>query len=114
MGYRLEISKIKYYTCGEKLYGYCDDTSKLKSYKWLLNNGFLKGYEHRHQDWTFADCNENPHIVLSPKDFKKFIELYNEDFNNEYKEETTKDCIIKNKKIQELINDNDYILLEWF
>ena len=36
MGYRLEISKIKYCTCGGKLFGYVDNIEELESYKKLM------------------------------------------------------------------------------
>ena len=114
MGYRLEMSKVKYHTCGGKLYGYCD-TKELKSYQWLLDNGYLEGIDEKNQGFTFAECNGNPQIVLRPSEFKQFIELYNEDCN-ELKSDWIswdKDNIINKKEIQELINGEDNILLEW-
>ena len=115
MGYRLEISKVKHYVCCDKLFGYCD-TKKLKSYQWLLDKGYLEGIDEKDEDVTFAECNGNPQIVLRPDEFKKFIELYNEDCNNYDGEDLVweKDAIVKKKEIRKLIDNQDYILLEWY
>ena len=101
MGYRLEISKIKYCACGSKLYGYVDDEKKLKSHQWLLEKGYIDGDEY----WDYG-C--NPQIVLSPDEFKDFNK-----FKPEYIE-YQKDYIINQKEIQELINGENDILLEWW
>lgn len=76
MGYRLEISKIKYSTCGGKLYGYTE-TDNLKSFKYLYNKGYLEGDEY----WSYG-C--NPQIVLSATEFKEFIRLYIDDLKEYY------------------------------
>lgn len=76
MGYRLEISKIKYSTCGGKLYGYTD-VHELKSWEWLLKNKYIDGDEY----WSYG-C--NPQIVLDAEEFKKFIKLYLEDLDENY------------------------------
>ncbi len=104
MGYRLEISKMKHAYCAGKLYGYTTEED-LKSYKWLLEHEYITGEE----SWTYG-C--NPQIVLTAKEFKEFIELYNEDHKKYYKE--TDDWFINNKEMQELINDNCNKVLEWF
>ena len=114
MGYRLEMSKVKYTACGGKLYGYTD-TSKLKSYKWLKEKGFLNDIDDDHEDITFADWDGNPQIIMRNEDFKEFIKLYNEDCNN-YDDTYLfhdKDWIINDKYIKELLKE-DYVLLEWY
>ena len=103
MGYRLEISKMKHAYCAGKLYGYTTEED-LKSYKWLLEHEYITEKE----SWTY-EC--NPQIVLNAKEFKEFIELYNEDLKEEYKE--TEDFLIDDEKMQELINDNCDKVLEW-
>lgn len=110
MGYRLEMSKVKYSACGSKLYGYIDDEKKLKSHQWLLKKGYIDGDEY----WDYG-C--NPRIVLRPYEFKEFIELYNEDFNKfkpQFCEEYPEDYIINQKEIQELIKNKETVLLEWW
>lgn len=112
MGFRLEISKIKYVTSGSKMYGYVEDETleNLKSYQWLLKHGYIDGDEY----WDYG-CDVQ--IILRPDQFKEFITLYNEDFN-EYKSGDCwayeKDYIINQKEVQELINGKDKILLEWW
>lgn len=103
MGYRLEISEIKYKACGGKLFGYCDET-RLKSYKYLLDKGYLDGDE-------YFSYGFYGNIPLSAEEFKEFIELYNEDCNEISK---TKDIVINSKDIKELLeNDNDKLLQWW-
>ena len=102
MGYRLEMSEIKYTACGGKLYGYVDNIKELKSHQWLLEKGYITGNE----DWDYW---YNPRIILTSGEFKEFIELYKEDFkkyrklDNPYSEE-----------IQKLIDSGEDILLEWW
>lgn len=113
MGYRLYMTKIsKKYACGGKLFGYTD-TSKLKSYQWLLKKGFLEGIDD--DEITFAECNGNPQIVLRPEEFEEFVKLYNEDCNN-YNGWLIhpKDWIINDKRVKELIKSKNDILLEWY
>ena len=70
MGYRLEISEIKYKACGGKLYGYSDE-KQLKSYKYLVGKGYLDGDK-------YFSYGYNPSIPLRADEFKEFIKLYNE------------------------------------
>ena len=109
MGYRLEISKMKHTYCAGKMYGYRYNTEELKSYKWLLEHGFVTGKE------EFWHYDGNPKIVLNRLEFKEFIKLYNEDLNNcNGNAEDEKDWLINDKEMQELINDNCDKVLEWF
>lgn len=103
MGYRLEISELEYKACGGKLYGYVEDTTELKSYKWLLDKNYIDGDEY----WSYG-C--NPKIILDKEEFKEFIKLYNEDCNNAGHE---KDVVLKDKDFQELIKSDKYKILEW-
>lgn len=103
MGYRLEIGELEYKACGGKLYGYVEDTEQLKSYKWLLDNCYIDGDEY----WSYG-C--NPKIILRKNKFKEFIKLYNEDCNNAGH---TKDIVLKDKGIQELMNSDKLKILEW-
>lgn len=112
MGYRLEISKIKngketYITSGNKLYGYVD-VKRLKSWQWL--------HEHKGIDIEFWDYGINPRIILKPGEFEEFIDLYSEDYAQNYEEpkEIVKRFILDTEGIQRAINSNDYILLEWW
>lgn len=121
MGYRLHVSRIEDNVfCGGKLYGYGDYEynddgndgyieKKTKSHQWLVEKGYLKGDEF----WTYGF---NPKIILNSREFKEFIELYNEDCNN-FKEEYIihpKDWIINDERVQKLINGKDDVLLEWY
>lgn len=104
MGYRLEISKMKHAYCAGKLYGYTTEED-LKSHKWLLEHEYITGDEY----WSYCT---NPKIVLTAREFKEFIKLYNEDLNDlGWSEE--KDWLINDKEMQELINDNCDKVLEW-
>lgn len=104
MGYRLEISEVKYKACGGKLYGYCDE-EKLKSYKWLLDKGYLDGDEY----FTYGFWGN---IVLMPHEFKEFIELYNEDVNEQ--SDGLKDRVINDPNIQELLKSDEDKLIQWY
>lgn len=109
MGYRLEISKIKYTgVCGGKLYGYTDDETlhKMKSYEWLKKNEYIEGDE----CWGYGF---NPQIVLNKEDFIEFVKLYNEDLNNFYDCYNEKDWFINNEEIIKLMNDDSKKILEW-
>jgi hypothetical protein len=107
MGYRLEISEIKdkkaeYKACGGKLYGYTDETN-FKSRQYLVDKGYLTGDEY----WDYGCVDD---IKVSAQEFREFIKLYNEDWNNSGK---FKDDILNDEEIKELMkNDNDKIL-EW-
>lgn len=119
MGYRLEMSEIKYKACGSKLYGYCE-TSKLKSYQWLLSKGYLDGIEDKkfvdRNGITFAECNGNPQIIMRKDDFKEFIKLYNEDLNEhpDIWVHHEQDWLINKQEIKDLIENADWVLLEWY
>lgn len=102
MGYRLEISKIKYAHCAGKLFGYTDECN-LKSYKWLLENEYIDGDE-------IWDYGFNPHIVLNSVEFEEFIKLYYEDLNEYYKDYNFE----IDDDLQELINSKCDKLLEWW
>jgi hypothetical protein len=110
MGYRLEISEINYKACGGKLFGYFgntkDELEELKSYRWLLEKEYISGDEY----WSYG-C--NPQIVLNDDEFREFIKLYNDDWNECYKGQISKD-IINDEDIQELMGTNKDKLLEWF
>ena len=107
MGYRLEISKLDYAACGGKLYGYIDDETleKLKSYKWLLDKGYIDGNEM----WTYC-CGPKP-IVLSPGEFKEFIDLYIEDKRKIRPTEQFEKEFVPD--LQKLKDGKTFILLEW-
>ena len=100
MGYRLEISKVEYASCGGKLFGYVDNEKNLKSYQYLLENGHINGDE----CWDYG-C--NPQILLNAKEFKEFIKLYSEDWKDKYGIEYHSDD-------SDLIDSNSDKLLEWY
>ena len=102
MGYRLEMSEIKYSACGGKLYGYVDDEKQLRSYKWLLDKGYIDGDEY----WGYG---YNPQIILTPHDFKEFIKLYLEDFK-----QTKKYDFPYIEDLKKLKNSGNDVLLEWW
>lgn len=114
MGYRLEISKSEHKKRCGKLYGYVENEKELKSYKWLKINGFLKNLV---DDWY--DYNVNPKIILDSNEFKEFIKLYNEDMNENMPGDLKtsgfeKDWVINDETIQELLNDFEDKILEWY
>lgn len=103
MGYRLEISKvIPSDVGGSKLYGYVEDETKLKSYKWLLNHGYIDGDE----VWTYG-C--NPQIVLTKHQFKEYMELYWNDLNTFRNPEWE-----ISEELKKLIEEDCDKLLEWW
>ena len=107
MGYRLEISAVKYRACGGKLYGYSDE-KELKSHKYLVEKGYLDGDE-------YFGYGFNPSILLRADEFKEFIKLYNEDYNESRQlEGEDKDCIINDRNIKELLENDENKLLEWY
>lgn len=107
MGYRLEISEIKYKACGGKLYGYSDE-KQLKSHKYLVEKGYLDGDE-------YFGYGYNPSIPLRADEFKEFIKLYNEDYNEKRQlDGENKDCIINDRYIKELLESDESKLLEWY
>lgn len=104
MGYRLEISEIKHKACGGKLYGYTDETN-FKSRQYLIDKNYLEVDESEYWSYGF-----NPQIILTAQEFREFINLYNEDWNNSGK---NKDCILNDEKIKELMENDNNKLLEW-
>ena len=104
MGYRLEISEIKYKASGGKLFGYVDK-EELLSHKWLLENGFIEGDEY----WNYG-C--NPQIVLNAEEFREFFNLYAEDLRNLYKYDINE--ILLDKNLEELLKSKNDKLLEWW
>lgn len=105
MGYRLEISKIKYNTSGGKLYGYTE-TDNLKSFKYLYD----KRYIDKNEFWSYGF---NPQIVLNANEFKEFIKLYICDLKEYYNYgEEEKSEIIEN--LIKLSKTKDDKLLEWW
>ena len=103
MGYRLEISEIKYKACGGKLYGY-EDEKQLKSHDYLVKKGYLDGDE-------YFSYGFEGNIVLSSEEFKEFIKLYNQEMNEISK---NKDWVIKQEEMQELLENNEDKLLQWY
>ena len=103
MGYRLEISEIEYKGCGGKLYGYFEDETKLRSWKWLKNHKYIDGDEY----WDYG---YNPQIVLPNEEFQVFIELYIHDLLKYYKYPIDEDWIRDLREIGDSDNDK---LLEW-
>lgn len=114
MGYRLCVEKVgdkepSYY--GTKMYGY-GRTTEYKSYKWLLENDFLKKDEH----YIWGDGFDNP-ILMRIEQFKEFVKLYNEDCNDEYLSyyPEDKDFFINNEDIQKFLQlyPWELVVLTW-
>lgn len=112
MGYRLSVDMVgenspRYY--GTKLYGYKDET-KLKSYQWLIKEGFLDANEN--YVWGY-NC-DNP-ILMRAEDFKIFAKLYNEDLNIFLIPEM-KDYFIKDEDIQQFLQLEDWklVVISWY
>ena len=107
MGYRLGIYKTEIAFYGTKLYGYEDNIEDFKSYKFLIDNGYL--------DYFNYGC-ENQ-VLMFGKDLKTFIKLYNDDLNNYARYiKYVKDYFINKKEIKELLNDDNdyyYYVIEW-
>ena len=113
MGYRLSVEKVgdntpKYY--GTKLYGYVDDETELKSYQWLIKEGFLNESE----EYVWEYCCDNP-ILMRVESFRDFVILYNEDLNKFLKPEM-EDSFIKDEDIQQFLKLDDWelIVISWF
>ena len=109
MGYRLEVRKIENSSirCG-KLYGYTTDEEllQMKSYQWLSKKGFLRDLERENMKWfTWY----NPQIILCPSEFKEFIMLYKQDFENYWKQPFT----YYEENLKELLEIKCDVLLEW-
>lgn len=104
MGYRLEISKVKYSTCGGKLFGYTN-VEKLRSWKYLKENGYIEGDE----CWDYGF---NPYIVLNEEEFKDFIKLYINDLKQYYQFPSNLNNLIKD--LINLSKTKGNKLLEWY
>lgn len=109
MGYRLEVSTIKYCCCGGKLYGYIsdDDMKKCKSWKWLVKNGYAEMSE----DFgiPFYEYDAPNYTVLTKREFEEFIKLYIDD----KKKYGTYHQIGENiDEYKEALQSN-YVLIEW-
>ena len=105
MGYRLAISELEQVYYGTKLFGYVDDETNLKSFKYLKDIDVIKGDE----IWDYGF--DNP-IVLSIKEFKDFRKLYAEDLE-ENNGKIESDWFLE--KTKHLIEREDYelIVLNW-
>lgn len=78
MGYRPEIKDLRnpdlcFY--GTKLYGYVADESELPSYQYLIQIGKLT---HEDDYWGYGFTHE---MTLTAEEFRKFMELYEQDFD---------------------------------
>ena len=108
MGYRLEVTQVggtlSYY--GTKLYGYVEDETALKSYKFLRDNGYFDADD---VVFTYGASHDT---VMDVVDFRVFAELYNEDLN-EYCEE--KDFFINDETIRKILElyDYDRVVISW-
>ena len=107
MGYRLNVQMVgdntpKYY--GTKLYGY-EDEAKLKSYQWLINEGFLDA----NQTYVWGYDFVNP-ILMKAEAFKIFAKLYNEDLNK-FLIPQMRDYFIKDEDIQQFLQLEDWKLI---
>ena len=79
---------------------------KRLSYNYLLKKGYLDGDE-------YFSYGFNGNIVLSAKEFREFVELYNEDYNEE-KTYIEKDWFINSEEIKELLEDDSQKLIQWY
>lgn len=59
-----------------KFYGYIEESEDIKSIKWLQENNKL------HDSTIWYWCGSGPSISFSADEFRKFIDLYEEDINN--------------------------------
>ena len=106
MGYRLEISEVKYTgECGGKLFGYISDEElhACRSWQWLKNRGYIT--EEDKYRWDY-DC---PHeAVLWHDEFEEFIKLYIDDYNKygQYGHQLSLDDFEKSLKAEQ-------VLIEW-
>lgn len=107
MGYRLYIKDFKgNKACGGKLYGYlgfCGEEDLL-SYKFLKEKYSLDDC-----GCVGFACQYHMAYVLTNKDFKKFIDLYEQDLIND-------NSSLYRKDIDKIIKDNDdydLVVLEW-
>lgn len=107
MGYRLQINKIenKHKFYGTKLFGYAE-SEDLKSWNWLVENKYIG------KDAYFG-YGASRDIIMYVKDFREFIKLYNEDFN-EY-EESEDNYVLNSPEIKEMLELDDYdeVLVRW-
>lgn len=113
MGYRLELSAVRYLDLlGTKLYGYVSDDTlhQMKSYQFLEKHGFVDGDE-------IWDYNFEGNFVLAPDEAREFLTLYKDDVNTYsefYKDKKDFDWDGKWLEIEELLNNGYCILLQWF
>ena len=103
MGYRLEVSELKYKMCCGKLFGYVD-TYNLESYRWLVDNNYLSGDKLE----EYFDYGYEGNIVLSAEKFKEFIEIYIKDLKKHKMPD-----FIEDKDIEEIVKNDNYVILQW-
>lgn len=106
MGYRLEISEVKYTgDCGGKLFGYIskEELHKCKSWRWLKDHGYITGEDEELWDYGFSHQS-----VLFADEFKEFIKLYIDDYNKygQYGRQLSLDDFKKSLKAEQ-------VLIEW-
>lgn len=76
MGYRLYCRDDKNEVCYGKLYAYTDcDVDKLASFKYLLDIGKVE-----EEDAISFECDWNAEITLTAEEYRKFIDLYEKDY----------------------------------
>lgn len=106
MGYRLEISEVKYTgDCGGKLFGYIDEEElhNCRSWKWLKRRGYIDKEEKDLWDYGFYH-----QTVLFRDEFREFIKLYIDDYNkyNHYGHKLSLDDFANSLKAEQ-------VLIEW-
>ena len=112
MGYRLEVTQVggtlSYY--GTKLYGYIDDVTVLKSYKFLRDNGYFDADD---VVFTYGASHDT---VMDVCEFRKFAVLYNDDLNKYLEVSLGKDFFINDETIREILELDDYsrVVISWY
>lgn len=106
MGYRLEISEVKYTgDCGGKLFGYIseEELHKCKSWRWLKDHGYINSDD---EDCWYYDASHQ--TVLWAHEFKEFIKLYIDDYNKygQYGRQLSLDDFKKSLRAEQ-------VLIEW-
>ena len=107
MGYRLEISEVKYTDgdCGGKLFGYIseEELHKCKSWRWLKDHGYINS-----DDEDCWDYGASHQTVLWAHEFKEFIKLYIDDYNKygQYGHQLSLDDFKNSLKAEQ-------VLIEW-
>ena len=108
MGYRPAIIEIEYKPerdwYGTKLYGYVDDTYALESCKYLLEIGAITD----DYAWGYG-CDGD--VVLTAKEFREWIRLYDEDLKREmgYSLEVMQEW----EKLKRMIDSDNDKLIQW-